>query len=237
MQDIIRVFIGHDSRTPNHTEVCRESILANTQSPVFIETLDMDALRRASLYRRWHYMNEDEVIVDGVDGRPFSSEFTFTRFLIPCLMQWKGYAIFCDSDFMFKGDIQEIWDTRDSRYAVRVAKQEYASRSSMKKNLVPQQNYPRKNWSSLILWNASHPAHHMLTSYMVNSSSGSWLHRFSWLDDLDIGGLDPRWNWIEGTTEGEPQAVHFTMGTPDIDMYRDSMHAAEWLRYEVKYRT
>lgn len=234
MEDIIRVFIGHDSKTPDHTRICRESILDNTNAPVLIETLNMQALRRAALYRRWHYLSEEGKLVDGIDGRPFSSEFAFTRFLIPALMQWRGWAIFCDSDFMFKSDIKDLWDDRDACFAIQVAQQDYKSKASVKKGGFQQSDYPRKNWSSLMMWNLYHPAHLTLTQHVVNTFPGDWLHRLNWLDDKDVGKVDPTWNWIEGTTDGEPKAVHFTMGTPDIPGYRNAKHSSEWLRYSEK---
>lgn len=237
--DIIRVFIGHDHREPDATKVCEESIRRHTEAPVLIEHLDLQALRRSAMYRRWSYQNSDSVQVDGLDDRPFSSEFSFSRFLIPALCQWRGKAIFCDSDFMFREDISHLWDEFNPGYAVQVAKQNYASDSPVKKRLnVPQENYERKNWSSLILWNCEHPANTRLTTYSVNSQPGWWLHGFRWLDDNDIGSVLSQWNWIEGTTQGtDPLAVHFTMGTPDIPEYSDSMFAEEWLdiRESVKW--
>jgi len=231
MDNIIRVFIGHDSKTPHHTEVCRQSILKHTDSPVLIETLDQDALRRAALYRRWFYMGKDDAMVDGQDGRPFSSEFAFTRFMVPALMQWTGSAIFCDSDFMFRDDIAKLWDERDERYAVQVAKQSYTSRAKTKKSGAVQQNYKRKNWSSLILWNCGHMANKALTTHMVNTFPGFFLHGLNWLRDGEIGDLRHGWNWIEGTTDCTASAVHFTLGTPDIEAYRNMKYADEWRSY------
>lgn len=231
MDNIIRVFIGHDSRAPHHTDVCRQSILRHTDAPVLIELLDMDALRRASMYRRWHYLGEDGAQVDGQDGRPFSSEFAFTRFLVPALTQWQGHAIFCDSDFMFKDDIAELWKARREDKAVQVAKQHYVSSKTRKKGGAIQENYTRKNWSSLILWNNAHHANSALTTYTVNTFPGNWLHTFSWLEDDQIGHLDLGWNWIEGTTQAVPRAVHFTLGVPDLEECRNAKYADEWLDY------
>ena len=231
MDNIIRVFIGHDSKAPHHTEVCKQSILRHATKPVLIETLDQDALRRASLYRRWFYRDSDDALVDGADGRPFSSEFAFTRFMIPALMQWKGSAIFCDSDFMFRDDINKLWHEHDERYAVQVAQQKYISKAKTKKTGVPQQNYNRKNWSSLILWNCGHQANRELTTHVVNTFPGSYLHGFGWLRAGEIGTIRHGWNWIEGTTSSSASAVHFTLGTPDLEAYRNMKFADEWRAY------
>ena len=55
----------------------------------------------------------------------FSTEFTFSRFLVPYLQNYRGWAIFCDSDFIFLNDIDELFSLADSKYAVMCVQHEY----------------------------------------------------------------------------------------------------------------
>jgi hypothetical protein len=95
-----------------------------------------------------------------------------------------------------------------------------------------QLHYPRKNWSSLMLFNVQHAAHSRLTPEMLNSVPGRDLHRFCWLADREIGAIPQTWNWLEGTsarTEAPPKAVHFTRGGPWMDNWRMVDYADLWL--------
>ena len=60
--------------------------------------------------------------------------------------------------------------------------------------------YPRKNWSSLMLFNCDHPSVKALTPEVVNRENGAYLHRLQWAEDSDIGALPVEWNWLEGWT-------------------------------------
>jgi len=211
--DILPVFIGYDSREPEAYEVAKVSLLRHSTFPLHVQMLDERALRHAGLYRRkWH--TEGTQKIDNVDGKPFSTEFSFTRFLIPALCQWKGYALFVDSDWLFRADIKKLVQNIDADMAVNVCKQDYVPKSEVKMDGQVQQKYFRKNWSSFMLFNCEHPTNKMLTVEAVNNEPGSWLHGFGWVPDNEIGDVDHRWNWIDGTTKGEPLAVHMTTGGP-----------------------
>ena len=95
-----------------------------------------------------------------------------------------------------------------------------------------QSKYPRKNWSSLIVWNCEHEANRMLTPYQVNNQPGRWLHTFAWLAAYEIGDIPHTWNWLEGHSPDwvVPKAVHFTRGTPDMPNM-DPPYADEWWSY------
>lgn len=228
MTDILNVFIGYDSREPEAWEVARSSLLRHATGPVHVQPLKDRALCHAGLYTR-AWRTEGAQKVDAVDGKPFSTDFSFTRFLVPALCQWEGWAIFVDCDFLFMADLTRIQEEFDPDYAVMVCKQDYRPTQDVKMDGQVQSRYWRKNWSSLIAFNCGHPSNKMLTVQAVNERPGSWLHGFSWLEDREIGDLDHRWNWLAGTTQGEPLAVHYSMGGPWFAHCQDVAYAKEWL--------
>ena len=229
---MITVYIGYDSEQGEAAyQVCRESILDKASEPVSVTPLKLDWLRRADLYKRTHY-KEDHQKYDAIDDRPFSTEFSFSRFLVPSL-QPEGWAIFCDSDFLFMDDIAKLWALRDDAYPVMCVKHDYKPKEGAKMNGQRQQRYFRKNWSSLMLWNCSHEQAQIVTPHIVNCKKGSWLHGFSWLNDEQIGALPEAWNWLDGHSSDliDPKAVHFTRGTPDMAGWENTKYSPIWLSY------
>lgn len=225
MTEVLRVFVGYDSREDAAWQVCRQSILGNTASPVDVRPLRQRELRRVGLYRR----GSGERYIDDFDGRPFSTEFAFTRFLVPHLMLYEGWALFVDCDFMFREDIAQLFALRDERYAVMCVHHDYSPPVAKKMDGRSQEPYSRKNWSSLVLWNCGHPANRKLTVDAVNTLDGRELHNFMWLGEArHMGEIPGEWNWIEGVTEGEPKAVHFTTGVPTMTGYENVAYADEW---------
>lgn len=225
--DNVQVFIGWDSREPIAADVCEYSLEKNSSVPVAITMLKQELLREQLLYAR----PRDQL---------GSTEFTFTRFLVPKLMDYKGWAIFCDCDFLWLGDIKELIDQADERYAVMLVKHDYRPQNTIKMDGKRQEYYPRKNWSSMVLFNCGHPKNRWLTPYHINNATGQELHRFSWLDDEDIGTISPEWNWLVGwyhqPYDGTPKALHYTEGGPWFDNYRDCPYAEAWLDYEQQLR-
>jgi len=65
----------------------------------------------------------------------------------------------------------------------------------------------------------------------VNELPGRNLHRFCWLADNQIGELGLEYNYLVGVSPPpivSPKIVHFTLGCPDMDGYRDCEFAEEW---------
>ena len=213
-----RVYIGWDDREGEAGIVCRGSIQKRTTIDLDIRFLIDRDLRASGVYDR-PFTQDGTQKIDKRDGRPFSTDFAFTRFLIPDLMDHEGVAIFCDADFLFLSDIRELLALFDPAYAVQVVKHKHVPIESRKMDGVSQAPYLRKNWSSLVMWNCAHPRHGDLTRWMVNHQPGGWLHAFSWLADYEIGELPLSWNWLSGVSDPIPQhplpnAVHFTLGGP-----------------------
>jgi lipopolysaccharide biosynthesis glycosyltransferase len=218
VSDILDVFIGYDAREDAAAEVCRASMTRRTSKPLHVQYLKEPALRHNGWYDR-PWTVESGQKIDTRDGKPFSTAFSFTRFLVPAMMQHEGVALFCDCDFLFLADMAALFDKFDPRYAVQVVKHEHHPSETEKMNGVKQTVYWRKNWSSLVLWNCGHKANMRLTPDKVNHAPGQWLHSFGWLDDQDIGDLPPMWNYLSGVNDKLPNgilpyAVHFTLGGP-----------------------
>jgi lipopolysaccharide biosynthesis glycosyltransferase len=167
---------------------------------------------------------------DVLDGRPFSTEFAFTRFLVPALQNYQGWALFTDCDILWLDDIAGLYAERDDKFAVQVVKQNHIPQNDIKMDGQVQQQYPRKNWSSVILFNCSHPANKYLTPSYVNTIPGKELHTFAWLRDHEIGDLSPGWNFLVGHTKHtvKPRAMHFTDGGPWFEHLRDVPFGGWW---------
>lgn len=224
---VIPIYIGFDAREAIAFDVCRHSLLRRSSVPLYVRALRQDGLRHAGLYRRTAIVRDGQQI-DAIDGKPFSTAFSFTRFLVPALCQYEGWALFCDCDFLFLADVAALLSLMDDSKAVLVCKQVHAPSQATKMDGCIQEQYRRKNWSSFMLLNCGHPGTRRLTVAAVNEASGAWLHGFEWLHDDEIGDLPPAWNWIEGVTDGPPKAVHYTAGGPWFANHGSVAFAREW---------
>lgn len=216
------IYMGWDSREQEAFRVAKDSMFKHTNALVNIYALQQPWLREQGHYWR--------------SADPLSStEFSFTRFLVPHLQEYRGWALYCDCDFLFRQDIAELFKLCDDRYALMCVKHDYQPKETHKMDQRVQHQYPRKNWSSLMLFNCGHEQVKRLMPYDVNTQTGMYLHQFKWLTDDVIGELPVKWNYLEGwhTQEdcADPAAVHFTRGGPWFNNYQDVEYAAEWKRY------
>ena len=129
-----------------------------------------------------------------------------------------------------RGDIAELWELRDSYKDVMVVKHDYKTRMTEKYLGAKNEDYPRKNWSSLVIFNCQHPANRILTPEFVEAKDGAFLHRFSWLKEEEIGELNVEWNYLAIEYEANPSAkiVHYTLGTPCFKEFKSSEMADIW---------
>ena len=221
-----KVFVGYDPREDIAYQVCKHSI-ARRNKEVLVRPLVQKELREAGWYTR---------PVDPLS----STEFTFTRFLIPELCDYKGWALFMDCDMILLTDIQELFDQADEKYAVMCVHHDYTPREGLKMDGQKQSIYPRKNWSSVMLFNCGHPSNKQINSSVVNDTNitGKYLHRFSWLKDSEIGELSHEWNWLtdwyKEPEDGKPKLLHYTEGGPWFENYRDCDYHKEW-KIELAY--
>lgn len=209
---MIPVFVGYDPREPIAFHVCVNSIIRNSSKPVSIIPLALNLLR----YNEFHK-----------DG---SNQFIYSRFLVPSLMEHMGWAIYIDGDMIVKGDIAELWDMKHYAKDVLVVKHDYKTKMDTKYMGAKNENYPRKNWSSVILWNCGSATNKIITKQFVENSTGEELHRFSWINDDKIGELPMEWNWLDLEYEPNPDAkiIHYTLGIPAFHEYATGGMADEW---------
>lgn len=215
---MINVFIGYDPREAIAYHVCANSIIRHSSKPVALVPL---ALNNLGNYTETH-----------TDG---SNQFIYSRFLVPHLMNYTGWALFIDGDMILRDDIQHLWKLRDETKAVQVVQHNYQTKMSEKYLGAKNENYPRKNWSSVILWNCSHPSNRTVTPEFVQSASGAQVHRFSWLTDDEIGNLPIEWNWLpdEFGKNEDSKLLHYTLGTPCFHEFATSPMADEWHREKI----
>lgn len=218
----MKVFVGWDSREDIAFRVCEASLLKHTSIPLDITPIKQPEMRERNLYWREH--------------DPLSStEFTFTRFLVPYLAGYKGWALFCDCDFLFRGDIAGLLDYMDGEKAVYVVKHNYNPPEKTKMDGAIQTQYTRKNWSSFMLINCEHEkVRNNLTLDNVNSATGLYLHRIQWADNKFIGDLPIAFNYLEGWHNKNdcpnPIGVHFTRGGPWFRDYMQVEYGDEWIK-------
>lgn len=166
--------------------------------------------------------------------RDGSNAFIYSRFLIPYLMGYKGWAIFADgSDMLCRGDIAELWAMRDVFKAVQVVQHDYRTTRPVKYIGTPletkNEDYPRKNWSSLMLINCGHERWAGITPAAVAKMTGAQLHRFDFIEDKFVGALPPEWNWLDEYPENSrAKILHYTTGIPAFEHYKDANGADEW---------
>lgn len=159
-----------------------------------------------------------------------SNKFIYSRFLTPYLNNFSGWAIFADGDMICQADIAELWSLRDASKALQVVKHDYKTVARTKYLGNKNEDYPRKNWSSVILWNCSHPVHRVLTPSLIAEKNGAYLHRFNWIPDELIGDLPIEWNWLasEYAVNDAAKLIHYTLGTPCFNDYKDSPMSTIW---------
>ena len=208
-----KIFIGFDQREACAYHTFVQSLINHSSIP-----LDTTPLCLKSLvgYKELH--------------RDGGNDFVYSRFLSPFLNNFDGWAIYADGDMVCQADILELLKLKDDSKAVMVAKHNYQTKQSKKYFNNKNENYPKKNWSSVILWNCSHPKHKILTPEFIQNQSGKFLHRFSWLDEDEIREIPLEWNWLalEYPENKEAKIIHYTLGTPCLKEYKDTNMSDIW---------
>lgn len=207
-----RIFIGWDPNEIEAYHVLCHSIIRHASAPVAITPLKKEHL---PMWRERHPLQ--------------STEFSFSRFLVPHLCNYEGQALFIDCDMMVTKDVVELFKHGSERYAVSVVKHDYTPNEGNKFLDQPQSPYPRKNWSSVMLFNNSQCR--ALTPEAVNTWQGLDLHRLTWLHDSQIGELPAEWGHLIGEYQDPdelPALLHWTIGGPWFDSYRNTNYAQLW---------
>lgn len=193
---MLKIFIGFDQRQPIAYTVLAHSILDKSTKPVSITAL---CLNQLPLQRR------------GL------TPFTFSRFLVPYLCDYQGWALFLDIDMLVNDDISKLFDLNNEIYAVMVSK-----------------NKVKFEWASAMLFNCAHPHNAVLTPDYIEKAND--LHRIGWLNSEMIGSLPPEWNHLVGYDKPRQDAklIHYTQGIPVFEETQDSELANEWMQEHRK---
>jgi lipopolysaccharide biosynthesis glycosyltransferase len=211
---LIRIFIGFDPRETVAWHVLVHSILRRASRPVSFTPLALSTLRGLM----WRERSPLQ-----------STDFSFSRFLVPYLSDYEGWSLFMDCDMLVRADIAQLWDLRDERYAVMCVKHDHRPHEDIKFLGAVQTKYEKKNWSSVMLFNNKRCQ--ALTPDYVNTASGLELHQFKWLaSDDEIGELPTEWNHLVGynAPNAEAKNVHYTLGGPYFREYANCEHALGW---------
>ena len=216
---MINVFIGYDSKEKVAFSVLAYSILRNSTKPVTITPVYLPNIKDDFVRER---------------NNLSSTEFSFSRFMVPHLMNYKGWAVFMDCDQLMLGDIADLWRMRDDKYAVQLCKHDYTPEEDKKFLGQVQTKYEKKNWSSFMLMNCKKCSE--LTPDYVNSATGLQLHQFKWLEsDELIGDLPLEWNWLVDepgyNTKSKVNNIHFTKGGPWFKEYANCSYSGTWNQY------
>ncbi len=199
------IFIGHDPREAVAYHVCCESIIKHSSVPVAFIPLSGEQ-------------------------RDGSNTFIYARFLVPYLCRYQGFALYLDGDMLVRGDIAELIEGASPRSGVNVVKHDYKTKFATKYLGNKNEDYPRKNWSSVILWDCAFYPNRVLTPEFISKAEGSYLHRFQWLADDQIGSLPSKWNHLTMEYSPNPEAklYHYTLGIPAFEGYQSQEGADEW---------
>lgn len=227
---MIEIVAGYEPREAIGFQVAAHSAIRRTSEPISFIPLIEQALRLSGIYQRPHERRGNQTWCP-ISDAPMATAFANSRFLTLWLgaSQW---VLFCDfADMLWLDDPAKLFDLADERFAVMVVKRsDYQPDEAIKMDDQAQTSYPRKNWSSVVLWNRFHKASEKLTLEMVNELPGRDLHRFCWLDGDEIGELPREWNHLVGvdSDDTEPKLLHFTLGIPTMPGHAGGPWADVW---------
>jgi lipopolysaccharide biosynthesis glycosyltransferase len=216
---MIPIYVGYDKREAVAYHTFCNSVINRASQPVSFIPLSLNCLNGYS-----------EVHKDG------SNDFIYSRFLVPCLQDYQGWAIFVDGDMVCLDDISNLWNLRDDKYAAMVVKHNYKTKADIKYFGAKNEDYPKKNWSSVILWNCGHQSNRALTMSYVTNATGAQLHRFEHLKEHDVGEISKEWNWlaVEYDHYNRAKLVHYTLGTPCLSDYAGCNMSEYWHAEYIK---
>ena len=224
----LNVYVGYDPKESIAWHVMAQSLIETSNQPIAIHPVSLK--------------NYGRIFKRSIDNQQ-SNEFSFSRFLVPYLQNYSGIAVFMDCDMLLRSDISELFEIAEinSDKAVHVVKHDYSPKDKVKFLGKVQYAYPRKNWSSVVVWNCSHPANKKLDLEFVEKGTGAELHRFSWLKDEEIGELDLSWNWLVGEYQDKSpeqfvKNIHWTTGGPYFNEYAHVEFNEEWKMMETKMK-
>ena len=218
----LRVFIGFDKRETVAFHVLSQSIHSLSSRPVAITPLIKDQL--TEIHNRERHSLQ-------------STDFSFTRFLVPLLCDYQGISLFMDCDMVVTQDICKLFDFADPKFAVQVVKHDHRPSTDKKFLGQIQSKYEKKNWSSVMLFNNT--LCKALSQEYVQTASGLELHQFKWLESEEmIGELPPEWNYLVGeqsvVSTNIPANIHYTLGGPYFEGYEKTEYSEIWNQVKLE---
>lgn len=213
--ETVKVFIGYDKHHPVAYHTLAASIIEQSSIPVSITGVRVEQIPEFT-------RNVERDV----------TEFKYSRFLVPHMCDFEGWAIFLDMDMLLNDDIAKLWAQRDDQYAVQVVKHHYKPHG-----IHPQKGgKARVNWSSMMLMNCSKLRD--FTPKAVSENQYGWMHFFESINNEQIGALDLRWNFLITEYPDKPvdeiSILHYTRGGPWVDKFRGERYpyVAEWDRWK-----
>ncbi len=238
------IFIGYDDREHEPFLVAKHTLLKYAKVPIKIHKLHHKPLRESGLFNREWLIDSKGQYVDKLDGKPFSTQFSHSRFLVPEL--WRNLSdptknplvMFVDCDFLWRSDIgcmfEEIETKRlaEIKSPVYCVQHDYRPKSEIKMDNIVQSAYNMKLWSAMMVFDMDHLDNSKLTSEVVNSQTGRWLHNFGWVGNThSIGTIKPSWHFVPNHSENgsySVDAIHYTEGGPWFPSYRQGKYSQIW---------
>lgn len=211
---MLKIFIGWDKNESVAWHVLAHSIMRRASKPVLISPVMLSQIR-------------DEFTRKRDPGQ--STDFSHARFMTPHLAAG-GISVFMDCDMLCLTDITELEDIAraNNDLDVLVVKHDYTPKTQSKFLGQKQEAYPKKNWSSLMVFNGHRQAVRNLTPEYINKASPMELHQFQWAKS--VGGLGKEWNHLIGEYPDREDAkiVHYTIGGPWFPEYKNCDYSEEW---------
>jgi hypothetical protein len=245
MDSVYHIFVGYDEREHEPFQVAKHTLEKYAKVPIKVHKLHHKPLREQGLFTREWEIDKAGQYYDKLDEKPFSTQFSHTRFIVPEL--WRNMAdgnkaplvMFVDCDFLWRADIGEMFkviedkklreNTRSPLYCV---KHDYNPENTVKMDNIIQARYNKKLWSAMIVWDMDHPENELLTPEEVNTQTGRWLHNFMWIkDDHTIGDIPEKWHFIPDHSEKNSKDInvlHWTNGGVWFPNYRNCRYGDIW---------
>lgn len=227
------IWIGRDRREDLAFRVTQTSLVRQLREYIPVHALELKELQERGWYTR-PMLEKDGRLIDALSRREdydgsMSTDHAIGRFFVPQLAHYRGWALFMDGDMLARADVSDAFRDLDPSKAVYCVKHDHVPVRITKMDGQVQTYYARKNWSSFMIFNCEHISNKSLAA-IVNNVPGRDLHRFCWLTDVQIGELDPKWNFLVGHSDAsiDPAVVHFTEGTPDMPGYWNCDYSGEW---------
>lgn len=244
---VYHIFIGYDEREHTPFQAAKHSLQKHATVPIHVHKLHHKELRSSGLFTREWITDKDGQYIDSIDGKPFSTQFSHSRFLVPEL--WKNVpsfnksslTMFVDCDFVWLDDIGKMFKEIENRKLrqnspVYCVQHDYKPVSQFKMDNVEQSAYNKKLWSAMLVFNMEHKDCSNLTPEYVNKATGRELHTFEWVQDKhNIGTISERWHFLPNHSEKNlsheqdgPAAIHYTEGGPWFKNHRNCKYANVW---------